>query len=59
MKDVRELTGFFGGTSVVGSPQSDFEFIEVIRKGLPSEVIQCVVKSLAVSEGVICASDSL
>jgi len=43
----------------VGSPQSDFEFIEVIRKGLPSEVIQCVVKSLAVSEGVICASDSL
>jgi putative toxin-antitoxin system antitoxin component (TIGR02293 family) len=53
MDDVRELTDFLGGTSVVGSPQSDFEFIEVIRKGLPSEVIQCVVKASAVGEDVI------
>ncbi len=53
VENVKELTKFLGGTSVVGSPQSDFEFIEVIRKGLPSKVIKCVVKSSAVSEEVI------
>ena len=53
MENVKELTKFMGGTSVVGSPQSEFEFIEVIRHGLPSKVIKCVVKSSAVSEDVI------
>jgi len=42
-----------GGSSVVGTPQSDFEFIQIIRDGLPSKVIQCVVKSSALSEDVI------
>lgn len=50
MDNVKELTKFMGGTSVVGSPQSDFEFIEIIRHGLPAKVIKCVVKSSAVSE---------
>jgi len=53
MENIKELTKFMGGTSVVGSPQSDFEFIEIIRHGLPSKVIKCVVKSSAVSEEVI------
>ena len=53
MKNVKALREFLGGTSVVGSPESDFEFIEAIRKGLPSEVIKCVVQSSAVSEEVI------
>lgn len=53
MENIKALTKFLGGSSVVGSPQSDFEFIEVIRRGLPSKVIKCVVKSSAVSEEVI------
>lgn len=53
MENVKELTKFMGGPSVVGSPQSDFEFIEIIRHGLPSKVIKCVVESSAVSEDVI------
>ena len=53
MENVKELTKFMGGSSVVGTPQSDFEFIQIIRDGLPSKVIQCVVKSSALSEDVI------
>ena len=50
MENVKELREFMGGKTVVGSPQSDFEFIEIIRNGLPARVIECVVKSSAVSE---------
>ena len=53
MENVKELTKFMGGASVVGSPQSDFELIEIIRHGLPSKVIKCVVESSAISEDVI------
>lgn len=53
MENVKELTKFMGGTSVVGSPKSEFEFIEIIRHGLPSKVIECVVQSSAVSEEVL------
>ncbi len=53
MENAKELASFLGGASIVGSPQSDFEFIEVIRRGLPSRVIKCVVKSSAVSEEII------
>ena len=53
MENVKELTKFMGGASVVGSPQSGFEFIEIIRYGLPSKVIQCVVKSSTISEEVL------
>lgn len=53
MENVKELTRFMGGSTVVGSPKSDFEFIEIIRNGLPSKVIKCVVKSSSVSEEVL------
>lgn len=53
MENVKELTEFMGGRSVVGSPKSDFEFIKIIREGFPSKVIACVVKSSAISEDVI------
>ena len=56
MENIRSLTRFMGGATVVGSPRSEFDFIEVIRRGLPSEVIASVVKSSAVSEDVICKS---
>ena len=53
MQHVKELTKFMGGRSVVGTPKSDFEFIEIIRTGLPAKVIACVVKSSTISEDVI------
>ena len=53
MEDIKALAKFMGGASVVGSPKSDFEFIKIIRLGLPSNVIECVVQSSAVSEDVI------
>lgn len=54
MENVKELTEFMGGGSVIGFPKSDFEFIEIIRAGFPAKVIACVVKSSAISEEVIC-----
>ncbi len=56
MENFKALAEFMGGSSVVGSPKSDFEFIEIIRLGLPSKVIGCVVKSSAVDEDDICNS---
>ena len=53
MENIKELTKFMGGRSVVGTPKSDFEFIKIIRNGLPSKVIGCVVNSSAISEDVI------
>jgi putative toxin-antitoxin system antitoxin component (TIGR02293 family) len=53
MEHVKEITKFMGGRSVVGTPKSDFEFIKLIRNGLPAKVIGCVVKSSAISEDVI------
>ncbi len=53
MENFKALAEFMGGSSIVGSPKSEFEFIEIIRLGLPSKVIECVVKSSAVSEDVI------
>ncbi len=48
------LNVFLGGFSVVGSAQSDFELIEVIREGLPVQVMSHVVASSDVSEEEIC-----
>lgn len=53
MENVGELSKFMGGRAIVGAPKSDFEFIEIIRTGLPSAVIGCVVESSAISEEVI------
>ena len=40
----------------MGSPKSEFDFIEIIRAGLPAEVIQRVVDSSQVSEDEICTA---
>lgn len=56
MENYNDLANFMGGPAVVGSPKSDFEFIPIIRAGLPSEVIGAVVKSSAISEEVLCKS---
>jgi len=50
VENVKLLTKFMGGATVVGSPQTEFDFIEIIRHGLPSKVVECVVKSSSVSE---------
>ncbi|MEM9369044.1 MAG: antitoxin Xre/MbcA/ParS toxin-binding domain-containing protein [Planctomycetota bacterium] len=56
MENLSELATFMGGRSVVGSPKSGFDFIEILRAGLPSKVIPCVVRSSAIGEDVICKS---
>jgi putative toxin-antitoxin system antitoxin component (TIGR02293 family) len=53
MENMKALTEFMGGRTVVGTPASDFEFIQVLRKGLPSKVIRCVVLASAISEDII------
>jgi putative toxin-antitoxin system antitoxin component (TIGR02293 family) len=54
MDSIAKLTSFMGGCLVLGSPKSDFDLIGIIRKGFPSQVIACVVKSSAIHEDVIC-----
>ena len=56
MAYLTELTKFMGGPTIVGSPASDFEFIKIIRRGLPKTVINRVVKSSAISADVLFTS---
>ena len=56
MDNHSELAEFMGGQALVGSPKSDFEFIPLIRAGLPSEVLWAVVNASAISEDVLCKS---
>lgn len=53
MGSLKELTKFMGGSQVVGSPRSDFDFIRVIRAGLPANVIACVAASSSLTEDEI------
>jgi putative toxin-antitoxin system antitoxin component (TIGR02293 family) len=56
MEYVKKLAKFMGGPAVVGSPKSEHEFIEIIRRGLPSKVIRVIVKSSSLSEDTITSS---
>ena len=53
MDNVKELVKVMGGRPVVGTPKSDFDFINIIREGLPSQVIGSVVKASEISEEII------
>ncbi|PHS09137.1 MAG: antitoxin [Blastopirellula sp.] len=53
MENIRTLTKFMGGKSVVGSPRSEHDFIKIIRLGLPSTAFKCVVNASEISEDVI------
>lgn len=56
MQEIGLVTQFMGGPGMVGSPQSEFEFIEVIRAGLPSGAIELIAKSSKFSEEDLCKS---
>lgn len=56
MATSKDLANFMGGQSVVGSPNSEFEFIEIIRAGLPNEVIARVAQSSSISEDTLLES---
>lgn len=49
MPSSQAIAEFMGGKSVVGSPKSEFEFIEAIRTGFPPRVIETVAKSSSFS----------
>ncbi len=53
MDNTLSVAEFMGGNSVVGSPQSDFDFIEILRKGLNPLVISSVVRASSLSEEMI------
>jgi len=53
MPNAQTIAKFMGGKTLVGSPKSDFEFIKVIRTGLPPAVIASVAESSSFSEDEI------
>jgi len=56
MVDIVAVGKFMGGRAVVGSPRSEYDFIEIIRRGLPSSAIAAVVRSAKLSEETIYSS---
>lgn len=53
MPNAQAIAKFMGGKSLIGTPKSEFEFIEVIRTGLPPAVIKSVAKSSSFTEDEI------
>ncbi len=53
MPNIRAIAKFMGGRALVGSPQTEFDFIKSIRTGLPAAVIESVAKSSDFSEDAI------
>jgi len=49
MPNAQAIAEFMGGKSLVGSPKSEFEFIKLIRTGVPAAVIKSVAQSSSFS----------
>lgn len=43
MPDLKAVTRVMGGNKIFGSPESEFELIELIRLGLPASIITSLV----------------
>lgn len=56
MQSIQSVAQFMGGAAVLGAPQSEFDFVEIIRAGLPSNAIKSVVLSSEISEEELCRS---
>jgi putative toxin-antitoxin system antitoxin component (TIGR02293 family) len=53
MENILLVSQFLGGTSVIGSPQTDLDFVPIIREGFPFSVFNSLRDRAQLSEETI------
>lgn len=56
MEDFAVVRQYLGGSKIVGSPQSELDFVPLIRKGLPFSAFASLRARANLSEETICQS---
>ncbi len=56
MENITLVRQYLGGTKAIGSPESDLDFVPIIRKGFPFSVFTALRDRAELSEEAICDS---
>jgi putative toxin-antitoxin system antitoxin component (TIGR02293 family) len=56
MENVTLVRKYLGGAKVIGSPETDLDFVAIIRKGFPVSVFTALRNRAELSEEAICDS---
>ena len=56
MEDITVVRQYLGGTKAIGSPESDLDFVGIIRKGFPVSVFRALCARARMSEEAIVES---
>lgn len=56
MENITLVRQFLGGAKVIGSPETDLDFVAIIRKGFPFSVFTSLRDRAQLSEEAICES---
>src|SRR5260221_7607159 len=56
MANISHAREFLGGAKVIGSPETELDFVPIIRKGFPVSVFKSLGDQAELSEETICRS---
>ena len=56
MENMLAVRQYLGGTKVVGSPETEMDFVVMIRKGFPFSVFESLLHRAQLSEEAVCGS---
>ncbi len=56
MENILRVRDYLGGSVVIGSPESELDFVPMIRQGFPVSVFASLRDRAKLSEDVICSS---
>jgi len=56
MENISLIQQFLGGPSIIGSPQTDLDFVPIIREGFPFSVFTSLRERAQLSEETVCGS---
>jgi putative toxin-antitoxin system antitoxin component (TIGR02293 family) len=56
MENILDVRQFLGGAKVIGSPETELDFVPIIRKGFPVSVFKSLGDRAKLSEETICRS---
>jgi putative toxin-antitoxin system antitoxin component (TIGR02293 family) len=56
MEDILGVRQYLGGAKTIGSPETELDFVPIIRKGFPFSVLESLRDRAKLSEETICGS---
>jgi putative toxin-antitoxin system antitoxin component (TIGR02293 family) len=56
MENISNVRQYLGGAKAIGSPETELDFVPIIRKGFPASVFKSLGEQAKLSEETICRS---